>query len=239
MWMRCRPTTPSSTPRPCRTAWVCTPCRTSWPARGTWCRPPGGFDAAEMFSLGWQLGPLSTFAAPTIVKRLVDHAEHAGLSPADAARAFKTIVYGGAPMYLADIQRALRVMGPRFVQIYGQGETPMVATVLARAHIVDAVAPAACGATGLGGRGADAGAGARGRRTRPATCLMGEIGEVLVRGDSGHGRLLAQPRGHGCRVARRLAVHRRRGLPRRARLSHAQGPQQGPHHQRRLQHLPA
>jgi long-chain acyl-CoA synthetase len=48
--------------------------------------------------------------------------------------AFKTIVYGGAPMYLADIQRALRVMGPRFVQIYGQGETPMVGTALARRH---------------------------------------------------------------------------------------------------------
>ena len=38
----------------------------------------GGVDPAELFELGWQLGPLSTFAAPTIVKRLVDHAEHAG-----------------------------------------------------------------------------------------------------------------------------------------------------------------
>ena len=28
-------------------------------------------------------------------------------------------------------------MGPRFVQIYGQGETPMVATALARRHLVD------------------------------------------------------------------------------------------------------
>ena len=67
---------------------------------------------------------LTTFAAPTIVKRLVDHAEAQGLD----GTGFKTIVYGGAPMYLADIRRALRVMGPRFVQIYGQGETPMVAT---------------------------------------------------------------------------------------------------------------
>ncbi|MBY0464625.1 MAG: acyl--CoA ligase, partial [Burkholderiales bacterium] len=71
----------------------------------------GGVEPAELFALGWALGPLSTFAAPTIVKRLVDHAEAQGLSPADAARAFKTIVYGGAPMYLADIQRAHRVMG--------------------------------------------------------------------------------------------------------------------------------
>lgn len=143
----------------------------------------GGFDAAEMFSLGWQLGPLSTFAAPTIVKRLVDHAEHAGLSPADAARAFKTIVYGGAPMYLADIQRALRVMGPRFVQIYGQGETPMVATALSRAHIADAAHPQ------YAARLASVGVAQTPVQVRVADehgqpLPMGEIGEVLVRGDS-------------------------------------------------------
>ncbi len=143
----------------------------------------GGFDAAEMFSLGWQLGPLSTFAAPTIVKRLVDHAEHAGLSPADAARAFKTIVYGGAPMYLADIQRALRVMGPRFVQIYGQGETPMVATALSRAHIADASHPQHAA------RLASVGVAQTPVQVRVADehgqpLPVGEIGEVLVRGDS-------------------------------------------------------
>ncbi len=59
----------------------------------------------------------------------------------DCARSFKTIVYGGAPMYVADIQRALRVMGPRFVQIYGQGETPMTGTVLSRADLADTAHP--------------------------------------------------------------------------------------------------
>ncbi|MCZ7656731.1 MAG: hypothetical protein M5U07_02190 [Xanthobacteraceae bacterium] len=44
----------------------------------------------------------------------------------------KTVVYGGAPMYLADIQDALAVLGQRFVQIYGQGESPMTITALAR-----------------------------------------------------------------------------------------------------------
>jgi acyl-CoA synthetase (AMP-forming)/AMP-acid ligase II len=73
------------------------------------------------------------FAAPTIVKRLVDHAVPPALgTPVDGAA--KTIVYGGAPMYVADIQRALRVMGPRFVQIYGQGETPMTHRAVARAR---------------------------------------------------------------------------------------------------------
>jgi len=143
----------------------------------------GGVDPAELFALGAQLGPLSTFAAPTIVKRLVDHAEQAGLGPDDAARSFKTIVYGGAPMYAADIQRALRVMGPRFVQIYGQGETPMVGTALKRAHLVDATHPrhleriASVGVaqTPVRIRIADA----QGRELP-----TGEIGEVLVRGDS-------------------------------------------------------
>ena len=143
----------------------------------------GGVDPAELFALGRALGPLSTFAAPTIVKRLVDHAEREGLTREDAARSFKTIVYGGAPMYVADIQRALAVMGPRFVQIYGQGETPMVATALARHHLVDAAHPrhlerlASVGVaqTPVRVRVADATG-----RELPA----GEIGEVLVKGDS-------------------------------------------------------
>jgi len=143
----------------------------------------GGVDAAELFALGAALGPLSTFAAPTIVKRLVDHAEQAGLTPDDAARSFKTIVYGGAPMYLADIQRALKLMGPRFVQIYGQGETPMVATALARYHLADAAHPRHLD------RLASVGVAQTPVRMRIADAAgrelpTGEIGEVLVQGDS-------------------------------------------------------
>ena len=143
----------------------------------------GGVDPAELFALGRSLGPLTTFAAPTIVKRLVDHAEAADLTPDDAAASFKTVVYGGAPMYVADIQRALRVMGPRFVQIYGQGETPMVATALSREAIADTTHPRHLERLGSVGvaqtpvqlRVADA----QGRALPP-----GEIGEVLVKGDS-------------------------------------------------------
>jgi len=52
-----------------------------------------------------------------------------------------TITYGGGPMYLADIQRALLVIGPHFAQIYGQGESPMTITVLPRDVINDAAHP--------------------------------------------------------------------------------------------------
>ena len=198
----------------------------------------GGVDPAELFALGAQVGPLSTFAAPTIVKRLVDHAEHAGLNPEAVARAFKTIVYGGAPMYVADIQRALRVMGPRFVQIYGQGETPMVGTALSREHLADTAHPRHLERIASVGV---AQSPVRLRIADEAGCELpaGTVGEVLVKRRQRDGRLLAQPGGDGQRHPRRLALHGRRGQPRRRRLSHAEGPQQGPHHQRRLEHLPA
>ena len=139
----------------------------------------GGFDPAEIFELASGLGRMSMFAAPTIVKRLVDHAEatHADCS------SFKTIVYGGAPMYATDIQRAIRVMGPCFVQIYGQGESPMVITALSRSHLGDTAHPrhlqriASVGVaqTPVEVRVADA-AG--------APLPVGDIGEILVRGDT-------------------------------------------------------
>ncbi len=133
----------------------------------------GGVDAAELFALGRALGPLSTFAAPTIVKRLVERAEAEGLTPDDAAASFKTIVYGGAPMYEADIRHALRVMGPRFVQIYGQGETPMVATALSRSMIEQ------------GRQLASVGVAQTPVQVRIDTHQDGSgVGEVLVKGDT-------------------------------------------------------
>lgn len=69
----------------------------------------------------------SFFAAPTTVKRLTEQLRDADLSN------LKTIIYGGAPMYLADLEAALQVFGPRLAQIYGQGETPMTITALSKA----------------------------------------------------------------------------------------------------------
>ena len=71
----------------------------------------GGFDPAELLALSRDVGRLCLFAAPTIVQRLVEHVAASG-APCDG---FKTIVYGGGPMYGQDIRRALATMGPRFV----------------------------------------------------------------------------------------------------------------------------
>jgi long-chain acyl-CoA synthetase len=93
----------------------------------------GGFDAAELVALSRSIGRLCFFAAPTMVHLLVDHVAASG-APCEG---FKTVVYGGGPMYGQDIRRALATMGPRFVQIYGQGESPMTITALSRAQLAD------------------------------------------------------------------------------------------------------
>ncbi|MEO1530708.1 MAG: AMP-binding protein [Pseudomonadota bacterium] len=93
----------------------------------------GGFDAAEVLSLARVLGSVHMFAAPTMVRRLVDAARAAG----SVGEGIRTIVYGGGPMYRSDIEEAVALMGPRFVQIYGQGESPMTITALSRALVAD------------------------------------------------------------------------------------------------------
>lgn len=92
----------------------------------------GGLDADELFALAAHWGNASLFAAPTIVKRLADHARRRGSVPTG----FATIVYGGAPMYLQDVLDARAALGPVLAQIYGQGESPMTITVLPR-HMVN------------------------------------------------------------------------------------------------------
>ena len=106
--------------------------------------PSRGFDPAEIFALSRDLRSVSMFAAPTMVRRLVERAEASG----DTGDGIKTIVYGGGPMYLADIKKALSVLGPRFVQIYGQGESPMTITALGRAWHRDDCDPRRLGSVG-------------------------------------------------------------------------------------------
>lgn len=93
----------------------------------------GGFDPAEILELADVLGDVHMFAAPTMVKRLVAHARAAG----GDGGGIRTIVYGGGPMYVADIVEAVDVLGPRFCQIYGQGECPMCITALPRHLVAD------------------------------------------------------------------------------------------------------
>ncbi|PCD77390.1 AMP-binding protein [Pseudothioclava arenosa] len=138
--------------------------------------PSGGFEAAEVLDLAARLGNVSMFAAPTMVRRLVDAARVRG-----GAEGLKTVIYGGGPMYLADIVEAVEVMGPRLVQIYGQGECPMAITALSRAEVADRSAPNWRARLASVGR---AQSGVRLGILRPdgSPAPVGEIGEVVVQG---------------------------------------------------------
>lgn len=88
----------------------------------------GGFDPDEMFRLFAAHRGIAMFAAPTMVHRLVAAAKTA----APDLAGLKTIVYGGGPMYVEDCKRAIDALGDRLAQIYGQGESPMTITSLAK-----------------------------------------------------------------------------------------------------------
>ncbi len=89
----------------------------------------GHFDPAEIAGLFQHWPDVTMFAAPTMVKRLVTHA--GAQDPGN----LRTIVWGGAPMYVADLELAIRRYGYRFAQLYGQGESPMCISGLTRAAI--------------------------------------------------------------------------------------------------------
>jgi long-chain acyl-CoA synthetase len=138
----------------------------------------GGFDAAEFLALAARHRNATAFAAPTMVKRLVERAALEA-PPHDAIR---TIVYGGGPMYVADIRRALDVLGNRFVQIYGQGESPMTITALSRAEHADrsgAHYEARLGSVGVAQSVVEVRVVDEDGRALPA----GAAGEVTVRGE--------------------------------------------------------
>ena len=48
-------------------------------------------------------------------------------------RNLRTVVYGGGPMYVDSLKKAMAAFGPIFAQLYGQGEAPMTITGLRRA----------------------------------------------------------------------------------------------------------
>ena len=137
------------------------------------------FDPAEVFALCRRWPGMSLFAAPTMVRRLVIWARERRPD----ISGLKTVIYGGGPMYVQDILQALEVMGERFVQIYGQGECPMAITALSRAHIADRAHPRweqRLGSVGVAQSAVEVAVGDGEDRLLP----HGEIGEVLVRGDT-------------------------------------------------------
>ncbi|PPR11474.1 MAG: Long-chain-fatty-acid--CoA ligase [Alphaproteobacteria bacterium MarineAlpha11_Bin1] len=138
----------------------------------------GGFDPAEVLDLLQTWSGTTIFMAPTMLTRLINAPQ---MDEANTQN-LKTIVYGGAPMYTEDCLKALDRLGPKLVQIYGQGEAPMTITVLSRAlHVasdtaayLDRLASVGKAQTGVELRIVD---------TDDNDLPAGQIGEILVRGD--------------------------------------------------------
>ena len=141
------------------------------------CPPSGGFDADEVLDLAGELGSVSMFMAPTMLRRFTDRARARG----DRADGIRTIVYAGGPMYNADIIDAVDWFGPKFAQVYGQGECPMSITALSRADVADRSHPRwreRLGSVGRAQSVVEVKIGdAEGRDLPP-----GEVGEIMVRG---------------------------------------------------------
>ena len=138
----------------------------------------GGVDGDEIASLLQRWTGMSFFAAPTMVKRL---ANDPAIVNGDVSN-LKTIIYGGAPMYLADLEEALAVFGPRLAQIYGQGETPMTITGLSKQNHANTAHPhwrEHMQSVGLPRTDVEV----RVVDENDVELPLGEIGEVVVRGD--------------------------------------------------------
>jgi long-chain acyl-CoA synthetase len=136
----------------------------------------GGFEPQEIIALFNAWPRTSMFAAPTMIKRLV------GCLAECRIENIRTLIWGGAPMYVGDVLRALDRFGPRLAQIYGLGEAPMTITTLSKRDIADRDHPHWRARLGSAGRPyasvevmvADA---------QDAPIAVCESGEILCRGD--------------------------------------------------------
>lgn len=147
-----------------------------------------GFDPDEIFALLDRLSSATFFCAPTMLTRLTNHP--------GSARArienIRTIFYGGAPMYLEDLKRALARFGPRLWQGYGQGEMPNTITCLSKAMHADTGHPryeyrlttVGVARTAVEVRVVDA---------EDRDVPHGEVGEVIARSDVGMSGYWANP----------------------------------------------
>ncbi len=133
----------------------------------------GGFDPDEIHRLVRAYRNCCIFAPPTLVHRLTLSREE---SPPNN---IKTIIYGGGPMHLATLTAALERFGPRFVQLYAQGECPMtIATLPKWAHSDTAHPYYANRMTSAGLPSTGAHVRIFDRAHQPVT--RGQVGEIVV-----------------------------------------------------------
>ena len=131
----------------------------------------GAFDTGEFLDLCDHHPGCSAFLAPTMVQRLVETGR-------PCPRNLRTVVYGGGPMYVDSLKKAMAAFGPIFTQLYGQGEAPMTITGLRRADHLGAD-DAILGSVGYARSGVDVAVLA----SDGTPAAIDEIGEIVCRGD--------------------------------------------------------
>ena len=135
------------------------------------------FEPEEIYRLIECWPRVSLFAAPTMVKRLLD-------APCDPdTRHLKTLIYGGGPMYVEDLLLAIERLDAKLCQIYGQGETPMTITCLDASLHAERSHPRwleRLGSVGVAQSVVDV----QVVDAKDQILPPGEIGEIVVRGDT-------------------------------------------------------
>ena len=86
------------------------------------------FDAEQIFKTIQEYKVTNMFGAATMIKMMTespaaDQYDHGSL---------KALCYGGGPMMVEDLKKAIAKFGPCMSQVYGQGESPMTITCLAQ-----------------------------------------------------------------------------------------------------------
>jgi long-chain acyl-CoA synthetase len=115
------------------------------------------------------------FLAPTQIIRMLEE-----FVPGEYdLSSLQAICYGGAPIYVEHLRRAIEAFGPVFAQIFGQGEAPITITGLGAAAHAELLATGderigSAGTIDVEARAVDA----DGNELPP-----GEAGEIVVRGD--------------------------------------------------------
>ena len=133
------------------------------------------FDTAAALATIREFGVTNTWMVPTQIVMLTDKAVELGITGHDLP-SLKYVVYGGAPITPAAMTRALDVFGRVFVQLFGQGESPMMITFLRRQdHTPELLGSAGRVRPGIEVRIVDPD-----DNELPA----GEVGEVIVGGPS-------------------------------------------------------
>ncbi|HEX9494422.1 MAG TPA: long-chain fatty acid--CoA ligase [Candidatus Limnocylindria bacterium] len=137
------------------------------------------FDPSEVFALIEHHHVSSiAFVVPTMIVRLSNDPG----AKSHRLASLRTVIYGGAPMYVEDLRKAVQMFGQIFVQLYGQGETPMTGTYIRAAdHRFDGAEwERRMGSIGIPRSNVEIRILDANDRPQPA----GEVGEIVVRGDT-------------------------------------------------------